>query len=54
MQSFAPATAVAPGVSATPKGSVLEYKLNRGQYLQLTQGAELTGSVIQAELYFLS
>lgn len=46
-----PVAAIEPGVnvSATAAGQVVEYKLQRGEYVQFTQGAELTGSAIQAD-----
>ena len=46
-----PVAAVKAGVNvpATAAGQVYEHKLNRGEYLQFTQGEELTGSVIQAD-----
>lgn len=46
-----PTAAIDPGanVSAAAAGQVVEYKLARGEYVQLTQGAELTGSVIQSD-----
>lgn len=37
------------GVLGAGAGQVVEYKLDRGQYVQFTQGAELTGSAIQAD-----
>ncbi|MCC6899498.1 MAG: IgGFc-binding protein [Polyangiaceae bacterium] len=37
------------GVVGSSAGQVVEYKLNRGQYVQFTQGSELTGSAIQAD-----
>lgn len=36
------------GVAGAAAGQVVEYALNRGQYLQITQAEELTGSIIQA------
>jgi hypothetical protein len=36
------------GVPGAPAGSPASYTLNAGQYLQLTQRAELTGSAVQA------
>jgi hypothetical protein len=37
-----------PSVSPTPAGVPITYSLNAGQFLQITQPAELTGSPIQA------
>ncbi len=37
------------GVLGAGAGQVVEYKLNRGQYVQFTQGPELTGSAIQSD-----
>ena len=37
------------GVLGSGAGQVVEYKLNRGQYVQFTQGPELTGSAIQSD-----
>ncbi len=37
------------GVSASPAGLVAKYQLQRGEYLQLTQHEEITGSIIQAD-----
>ena len=36
-------------VAAAPAGAAVKYKLDRGQYLQITQAAELTGSPIQSD-----
>ena len=35
-----------PGVSGGTKGSSVSYSLDHGQYLQFTQAAELTGSIV--------
>jgi hypothetical protein len=37
------------GVAAAPANAAATYTLNRGQYLQISQDQELTGSVIQAD-----
>jgi hypothetical protein len=37
------------GVSATPAGQPVTYTLQAGQFLQITQAAELTGSPIQSD-----
>ncbi|MDC0721240.1 IgGFc-binding protein [Nannocystis bainbridge] len=37
------------GIPGGPPGVPLEFTLNAGQHAQLTQGAELTGSVIQSD-----
>ncbi len=37
------------GVAGTPKGAPKDYLLNRGQYLQITQDSELTGSPILSD-----
>jgi len=37
-----------PGVSSSPANSPVVYNLNRGEYLQITQSGELTGSPIQS------
>ncbi len=37
-----------PGVQGAAPGQIVEYTLDRGQYLQITQPEELTGSVIEA------
>ncbi len=36
------------GVAAAPQGTPTVYNLSKGQYVQFTQGAELTGSAILA------
>ncbi|APR88636.1 hypothetical protein A7982_13985 [Minicystis rosea] len=42
------AIAAGPGVAPTEQGQPQTYHLDKGQFLQLTQDAELTGSPIQA------
>jgi hypothetical protein len=37
------------GVSGTPAGVPATYTLDQGQYLQVTQGSELTGSAVQSD-----
>ncbi len=37
-----------PGVSSTPAGKSVTYKLDAGEVLQITQGTELTGSPIKS------
>ncbi|MBK7585798.1 MAG: IgGFc-binding protein [Myxococcales bacterium] len=46
-----PTVAIEAGVNvgATAAGQVAEFKLKRGEYVQFTQGGELTGSAIQAD-----
>jgi hypothetical protein len=38
-----------PGVVGAAVGQVVEYQLDRGQYVQFTQQAEITGSIIEAD-----
>jgi hypothetical protein len=48
--TISPVAAIAggPNVQGTPAGQPISYYLNRGQFLQISQDAELTGSAILA------